>query len=232
MKNARPIHLVVAAVGAAVLLTAIPAWAETIEIHFSGVNLSYDGTDLTDAVDPAGRKGDPNESDPLVSMSFLKDGVPIGTTLTEDIYVDFLIADLKDIRAGGEPVYSGGNGGDFGFDLLTSQAGWGLALDINQFQMYLSQTEIAMAADGIATGIHEQNLPFDLVMADDQQISIVISGTMTGLTRSPDGQTVASFTASGTGQVNGGLGIIPEPSSVCLALMAVLAAAAVWWRRR
>jgi hypothetical protein len=232
MMNARPIQLMAVAAGLAALLAPAPIAAETIQIQFTGLDLVYDGTDLIDAKDPDGRNGDPDESDSLISMSFLQNGETIGT-LTEDIYVDFLIADLKDIPAGGGLVYSGGNGGDFGFDLLTSQAGWGLALDIDEFMLYYSGGELVMTANGVATGIHAQNLPFDLIMDDDQQIVIGIHSTaLADVTTSQDGQTVASFTAGGTGSVKGGLGLIPEPTSLVLALVGLIGVTAAWIRRR
>ena len=152
MMNARPIQLIAVAVGAALLLIPVPTAAETIQIQFTGLDLVYDGTDLTDSKDPDGRNGDPDQSDPLISMSFLENGATIGT-LSDDIYVDFLIADLTGIPADGGLVYSGGNGGDFGFDLLTSQAGWGLALDIDEFMLYYSGGELVMTGSNSAVGL-------------------------------------------------------------------------------
>jgi hypothetical protein len=193
---------------------------DVVEIQFTGLDLTYDGTDIVDATDPVGGSGDPAEADPLTTMVFLVNGSLVGT-LTDDIFADVLVQDVLNIPDTGGVVTSGGNGGAFGFDLLTSLAGWGISLDIDKVKVYYTGDEVAIAAAGVATQIGYQDLPFDIVLDGAKTVSIVASSTnLSNLTAS--GGYLTGFDASGTGSVKGVF--IPEPATLGLVALGGLGA--------
>ena len=71
--------------GCVFLLGTSSAFAVTMEIQFTGVNLSYDPNTISDAESPAGGTGDPNDADPLDSIQFKVGGDLQGTAFTDDI---------------------------------------------------------------------------------------------------------------------------------------------------
>jgi hypothetical protein len=214
-------------VAVALVALAAPASASVIEIQLTGLDLVYDGTKIVDAraANSIGQ-GIPAESDLLTTMVFLKDGVKVGVIENSNIFADVFINNVKNIPAGGGLVTSGGNSGTFGFDLLTqnSTPGWGLALNIDKFQVFYTGYQISMAAAGVASSVFNQNLPFGLGIDPNDQISIVVSSTnLSSVT--DDGTYLTGFNASSTGSVKGTF--VPEPATLALigggALMALVA---------
>jgi hypothetical protein len=197
------------AILAIALLAFLPvaASAATIQIQFSGLDLVYNGSTIYDATSSNGGTGNPADSDPLFTMSFIKDGVFLGT-LTQDIYADVAIIGVSNIPVAGGTVYSTGGGI---FDLLTSSAGWGLALDVaSGFQVTYNQTSINFLGSGLASNIYGQSLPFGLAIGDPVQISFS-TGNLTNVTSS--GGYLTGFNSSGTGEV---AGTVPEPGTLLL----------------
>jgi hypothetical protein len=185
----------------------VAASAATIQIQFSGLNLAYNGSSIYDATSPTGGTGNPAVSDPLFTMTFIKDGVFLGT-LTQDIYADVAINGVSNIPVAGGTVYSTGGGI---FDLLTSSAGWGLALNVaSGFQVDYNGTSVNFLGSGLASGIFAQSLPFGLAIGDPVQISFS-TGNLTNVTSS--GGYFTGFTSSGTGEV---AGTVPEPGTLLL----------------
>jgi hypothetical protein len=198
-------------------IAAAPAGAAVLEIQFTGMNLHYDGSNLFDtgASNVIGQ-GKPIESDPLLSMVFLVDGVQVGTVLTNDIFFDAYIEGLSGVpAAGGQVVTTSGNGNAFGVDLLTKNAtpGWGVALQIDKFQFFYTGSNIAIATSGLSTQLFAQDLPFGLAFDPTQPISIVLSSSSLSNLTTSNG-TVTGFYAAGTGNIAGTL--IPEPASLLL----------------
>ncbi|NQU19921.1 MAG: PEP-CTERM sorting domain-containing protein [Candidatus Nealsonbacteria bacterium] len=148
-------------------------------------------------------------------MLFLKDGVLVGTlTENDNIFADVLIQNIPNPPVSGGAVTSSGNGNSFGFDLLTSMNGWGLALNLDKFQMFFAGPDIAIAATGLASGTRDpQNLPFDLKIDEGERISIVVSSTSLSNVTTVAGK-VTGFETSGTGSVRGTA--VPEPSTFVL----------------
>lgn len=193
---------------------------DVVEIQFTGLDLVYDGTDIADATALAGGAGNPADADPLTTMVFLVNGSPVGT-LTSDIFADVLVRDVFNIPEAGGVVTSGGNGGAFGFDLLTSLAGWGISLDIDKFNVYYFGDEVAIAAAGIATQIGYQDLPYGIVLDGTKTVSIVASSTnLSNVTGS--GGYLTGFDASGTGSIKGVF--VPEPATLGLLALGGLGA--------
>ncbi len=214
------------------LLVATAARAGTLEIQFTGLNLTYDGTNIYDAgaANTVG-SGNPAQSDALASMSFFLDGSLVGT-LTSDIYADIFIKDVLDIPVAGGVVVSGGNGGSFGIGLLTTNStpGYGLALEIDTMQFFYTGSKIAISVSGLATGLAVQDLPFDLEFDPLQPITIVMSSANLSDVTSA-GSYLTGFNAAGTGNIAGqGFVVIPEPASYILAIFGAAALVAI--RRR
>ena len=189
------------------LFLPVAASAATIQIQFSGLDLVYNGGNLYDAGGIAGGSGSPAYADSLFTMSFIKDGVFLGT-LTQNIFADVLINGLSNIPVAGGTVYSTGTGF---FDLMTSNAGWGLALNVaSGFQVTYNQTSLNFLGSGTASNIFAQALPFGLAIGDPVQISFS-TGNFKNLTSS--GGYLTGFTSSGTGEVSGS---VPEPGTLLL----------------
>ena len=190
--------------------------AASLEIQFLGLDLVYDGTAIYDAKDTAGGSGVPAESDPLTKMDFLVDGISVGT-LTTDIWADVRIP-VTGIPIGGGAVIAM-VGDTFGFDLLTSDLGWGLALGLDEFHLFYTGSKISFAGGGLASKVPTQALPFALEISEFDSVSIAFSSAnMSSVT--DDGEFLTGFDASGTGAVKGVL--VPEPASATMLLMAGL----------
>lgn len=208
--------------------------AGSLQIQFTGLNLSYNGTNLFDSAFPnTVGSGDPAQSDSLTSMSFYLDGNQVGSLLSSDIYADVYLAGILNIPDGGGVVNSTGNGGTFGFDLLTENnlPGWGLALNINTMQFFYTGSKIAIAVSGLASSLGVQSLPFNLEYDPSQPITIIVSSAeLTNVTTA--GGFLTGFNAGGTGNVAGQGFLVPEPSSVVVAVLGSLALLPLVRRRR
>jgi hypothetical protein len=206
---------IVSLVFASCCIVAAPASGSILEIQFSGMDLVYNGTDLYDAGGIAGSTGNPAQADPLLTMSFLVDGVPQGSTLTSNIAIDTVIKALSGIPAAGGSVMTGGNANTFGLDLLTKATtpAWGLALNIDKFNFFYSGNKVAIATAGQSTSVWAQSLPFGLAFDTSQPISIVLSSAdLTSVTTA--GGFLTGFHAAGTGNISGVL--LPEPTTMLL----------------
>jgi len=207
--------------GLAVLVMAVVTVAASsqsqagqLEIHLSGFNFTYNGTDIFDAGGSAGGSFNINFADPLATMTFILDGIIVGTldaTEGQDIFADVLLLSPTAIPATGGS-FSGSNSNSFGIDLLTDTDTL-LALNVNDYEGFFSSTGQFIAVGGEAV-LFSQNLPF-LLEIDSLAINFVFSSThMTNVTTS--GGFLTGFTASGTGSIITTGEIIPEPASLAL----------------
>ena len=60
-------------------LGALPVFAEQIQIHVTGLNFKYDGTDIFDSTDKAGSNYNTAEADPLTTIDFFKNSIYVGS---------------------------------------------------------------------------------------------------------------------------------------------------------
>jgi hypothetical protein len=188
-----------------------------LEIQFSGMDLIYNGVNLYDATSAAGGIGSPAQADPLFTMTFLVDGVEKGQ-LTTNIAIDTFIKALSGIPAAGGSVMTGGNGNQFGVDLLTKPAApgldsWGLSLNIDKMSFFYTGSNVAIATAGQSTSLWKQDLPFGLAFDPSQPISIVLSSASLRDVTTANG-VVTGFRAAGTGNISGIL--LPEPTTMLL----------------
>lgn len=192
------------------------ASASILEIQFSGLDLTYDGSNLFDsgASNTIGQ-GLRSQADPLATMVFLVDGVQVGSVLTNNIAIDASIHGLADIPSAGGTVTTSGNGNGFGVDLLTknSDPAWGLAMNIDKFSFFYTGNKVAIGMAGQSTSLWTQSLPFGLAFDPAMPISIAISSAnLTNVTEASGHLT--GFHAAGTGNISGTL--LPEPASLVL----------------
>lgn len=212
------------AVLVALAMSAMPASADTLQIQYSGLNLSYDSSTgfICDSTSCTGGSGNSSVSDPLNTMIFLINGVQFGSTLTTDIWADVVI-DVGALPTSG--TVTGTTGGIW--DLLTQASGWGLAVDVSSWELNISAGgAVTLVVKGNVVGsIFAQDLPFGLVIDDPIEISFstqVFGAVGTNDCGDSDENTTCldSFDMSGTGETTGTR--VPEPGTLALLGTALL----------
>ncbi|OHB72304.1 MAG: hypothetical protein A2V70_16485 [Planctomycetes bacterium RBG_13_63_9] len=226
--------IVVAACVCLAVLSA-PAAAEMIEIQLTGLDLKYDGTDVYDAKAKAGGNGATVEADPLTSVTFLKDGVQVGDTLTTGIFADMFIADVLNIPKGGGAIVTGGNGDNFGFDLLSTSGDFYLQMNVDDVDVIWYRLTLPggrewrlLTIDGLASSLYDQKLPNSLEIDGTEDIRISVMSN--NLTLTDDGTYLTSFNASSVGAIVATQ--VPEPSTLALAAAGLIGLLGMVWRRR
>jgi hypothetical protein len=193
-----------------------PVIAEQIQIHITGLNFTYDGSDIYDSAAKTGGNYNAAEADPLTTIDFFKNRVYLGSlTASDNIFADLLIDNVHNITVSGDMVTTGNGIGGFGLDLLRntgSQTIPLLSLNINQLTLSYSGPGIFVAVGGLADSLIAQNLPFGLTLSPQDQISLLVSSSnLTNVTSS--GNYVSGFDAFGTSDINGTENV-PEPSTL------------------
>jgi hypothetical protein len=187
-------------------LGALPALAEQIQIHITGLNFKYDGSDIYDSTAKAGGNYNTAEADPLATIDFFKNSAYVGSlTAGDNIFADLLIDNVHNIPVTGGMVATGNGIAGFGLDLLEnngSQTVPLLSLNTNQLTLSYSGGGIFVAVGGLADSLVAQNLPFGLVLSAQDQISLLVSSSsLTGVTAG--GNYLSGFNAFGTSDING-----------------------------
>ncbi len=207
---------------------AAPVTAATIEIQFTGMNLTYDGSAIYDDGSNAGGLADPADADPLISVDFFINGVPAGS-LSNNISLDVFIPDVTGISSAANTVDNQTTPGNPGFfDLLIGTsplAAEFLVIDLEEVNIsYIDVQNIVQFTFGAAVSeVFGQNLPFGLLIGDP--ISVSFSAQVTPGTKTTSDGFVTGFDATGTGEIRGTL--IPEPASCLLAAFGLIGCLAV-----
>ena len=205
----------------AICIASGVASASTVSITISVADIVFDGTDIVDAGSPLFGSGDLAEADPIDTMVFRVDGTTVGTLTDppEDLGVDIYIPSIPAIPVGGG-IFMSGAGGTF--DLLTSSAvpGYGLELSLGEVGILYSSTfgTVDFFFAGTVASAGAQALPLGLAIGDP--ISVTLS--MQVVSSTDDGTYLTGFTASGSGEVQGELDLVPEPSTMLLGGVAML----------
>ena len=220
----------------ALLCFTSAAQADVINIFLTGLNFSYDGTDIYDSASKNGGGAIVANADSLYTIDFEKDGEQVGSyTSADKIYADLLVKSVLNIPTVGGTVTSGGNGDTFGLDLLKVKADNSVStlLGLNFNQVYVSYSPSrSISLSGIASSIDAANLPFDLNFdPNNAEINFVISGL---ISPAPTGTPyLTGFKASGTETISVVQDtVVPEPSSCILGFASILLGAGVVLRRR
>ncbi|TWT47623.1 hypothetical protein [Botrimarina hoheduenensis] len=200
-------------VAAVCLLSASLAQAATIELQFTGLDVLYDGTNITDA-NNAG-------ADPLGVVTVDVDGSPVaGSPFSTAVSAELLIPGVFNIAVGGDTVMSA-PGGSVTVNL---PAGNFLTVALDSATItYLNAGFARFAFGGAVANVTGQSLPGGLMMGDP--ISFSFSAILASQTN--NGVDLLTFRASGTGEIEGA--VVPEPAT---ALLAALAAPLALGRRR
>jgi hypothetical protein len=215
---------------ALVAFVAAPLSAATIEIGFTGMDLVYDGSAIYDAGSTAGGFADPADADPLATVDFFVDGVPV-VSYSTNVSADVYIPDVTPIPVGPgvtNITTPGTTAGYFDVLLGTSPlASQFMLVDLDEVSItYLDVLGLVQFSFGAAVSdVFAQNLPNGLVMGDPVTVTFsaqVVPGTLTN-----NGVNVTGFDLFGTGSIQGPA--VPEPGACLLAAMGLVAGLA---RRR
>ena len=203
--------------------------AATIEIQFTGMNLSYDGSAIYDGASPnTTGVANPADADKLTFVDFVVDGSSVGT-LSSDVSLDVYIPDVTGIPSAAGTSHNLTTPGNPGFfDLLIGTAPLAsqfLILDLNSVNVtYVDVANIVQFTFGAALAdLVTQNLPFGLVI--DDPVTVSFSAQIVPGTRTVAGNVVNGFAAAGTGEIQGSF--IPEPTSCMLAIFGFVSALAI-----
>ena len=194
---------------AALFLLQATASAETLMIQYTGLNISYAESTITEVGNP----------DPLTSLIFTVDGAQVDPALTSDIAIDLSIPGVSDLPVGGGNTTSAA-GGTLG---LTLPGGDFLNLELGAVEVaYYSITgvvQLRFVLGASSAEVLSQSLPLDGWFGDDVAVSFSTKMKSGSLTQ--DAGYVTGFLASGTGEIEGEL--VPEPATVALLISGLLA---------
>jgi hypothetical protein len=203
--------------------------AKVLQIQYTGVDLTYNGSVLFDTKSILGGGGVAAFATPLTSEVYLIDGVPVGGFLS-GIFLDVFLG-LGPIAA--PAPFTSVTVSGFGIsDLLTPPAStWGLAVDVlmNVTITNLGGGNLFLTAVGEGS-IFAQALPGFVPFALSNPISVSLSTQIMKGTYKTAGGFITGFRARGTGEHSGTL--VPEPSSCILLGVGVLFGTIAYRRRK
>ena len=205
----------------ALLFMQTTASAETLEIQYTGLDISYDGSTISDIGDP----------DDLSSVDFFADLVKVlGLNLPGDspLQIDLNVPGVTLPKTGGTVLSAAG-----GSLYLTFPGGDHLDLTLGQASVtYVnaSSVNIYFLLAGGAASMNSQSLPPEVNGVFGEMVAVSFSTNVTPASLTDDGTNVTAFVANGTGEIEGTLTAVPEPSTITLLLCGL--ASLICWRRR
>lgn len=205
-----PILVLAAGLG---LPASASAALKPIEIHLTGIELVYDGTDLKSAAFSAGTVG-PTQL-PSVDFFFNEDHVgTLSEAQSHEVFGDLLLSDVTNIPVAGG-LFDGGPGtrfnlgGDATFDVQIGQFYGSVSPGTTVFLTYSAMVDLL-----------NQDLPFGLVIDPNETIAVQFSSNQIDNV-SDDGTYVTGFRTRGVATITA-MGV-PEPGSMLLLASGALA---------
>lgn len=209
------------------------ASADTMEIFFSGINIEYDGTDIFDA-DPDGDTTDP------VSASVSVNGSPVLPMITgarADLFIDNIALQtdttVSPVGANSyfELSFPDGADGDSDRDFLRLDL-----VDLTVTYIDGAAKDFVFSASVSNAFSVSDSLPLDAIALLTTPITLSFSAQTSSVAMGP-GNAVASFLASGTGEIRADFDpdtdiVVPEPGTIGLAALAGLMGGAFVMRKR
>jgi hypothetical protein len=203
-----------------VLILPSLCFGGAIEIEFTGVDVSYNGTDIVDD-DPF--SGDP---DPLTSVVITTNDTVTGPVITDFISQNLYIPSVESIPVGGGSAQSAAGGS------LSLQLGEGNHLDLTLGKVDISYIDFYGAVQFVfaATvgGVQAQSLPYDLQIG--QELGVSFSTQVAAESLITSGGFITGFKAAGTGEVEGPA--VPEPTGFVLLMLVTAGACSLRHRRK
>jgi len=203
---------------AAFLFMQTIASAEILEIQYTGLDIVYDGSTISNTGNP----------DPLESVDFLVDGTKelgLNAPLNSPLSIALSVPGVSNLPVTGGTVTSAAGGtlsltlpdGDF-VNLALGEA--------SVTYVNIDAVDIHFLLAGGAAEVLGQLLPIDGGYGD--VVAVSFSTNISTIT--DDGSYLTSFTAQGAGEIEGGWDeSVPEPASITLLLCGL--ASVLCWRR-
>ena len=195
-------------------------FGSTIEIEFTGVDISYNGTEIVDS-DPF--SADP---DPLTSVVITMGDTLAGPVITDFISQNLYIPAVSAIPQTGGSTQSGAGGS------LYLELGTGNHLDLTLGEVDISYIDfhgtLQFVFAATVGGVSAQDLPYGLQIGQKLGVSFSTQVAAGSLTKSNG--SVSGFTAAGTGEVEGPA--VPEPTGFVLLMLVIAGACSLRHRRK
>jgi len=206
--QARKMILVCAVLLAMVMVSS--ASASVVQIQLVGVNLKYNGTNITDS-----NNAGPS---PLASATFFVDGVQVGMADVTGVTLDLYIPDVKYIPViGGIVDMPSTSSGSLLLGLGDGES-LSLVLDsVSVWYSYYTFPSFTLRFAGVASSstIVSQDLPDGISLVEPVGVSFTTQINQF----TTDGSYVTSFTSAGVGEIQH----VPEPAAMSLLAIGGLA---------
>jgi hypothetical protein len=188
------------------LAASVPATGAMIQIQFTGLDLVYDGSTITDS-------GEGSATDPLSSVVISLEGTQVaGSPFSSGVAIDLVIPSVNNLPAAGGTVNSAA-GGQL---KLTLPSGGFLNLALDSVSVnYLNLGRVRFAFGATVAGVDGQLLPAGLQLGSPATLSF---SAAVGSDTAEKGF-VTSFRATGSGEIMGDR--IPEPAAGIVLLVAL-----------
>lgn len=184
--------------------TASQAHADTLELQFTGLTLSYDSGTLESV-----------GGSELATLDFFFDDNIVGSMAKDDgdQLTPSLSLDVTIPTSGyfAEPASTGI------FDVSMQGGSYNLQTNVFDFDGFMGSSFRSFAVAGSVQGLVTDDLPFGLSFDENEPIEFVLSSTSISNVVTDNGELI-SFNAHATGSIIGTGTVIPEPTAGALLL--------------